>query len=288
MNASNDVDALIARANTLTIEEGPTKRVVQASAEAVAAARRLASQYPSRDNRRRLGRALWRDASIAATDGRGDAGIAAAWESVELVRSILRESSAAEAEFDDIVGECATHLADLALMFATGGDLAAGEQVLREGRDAVRLSQGPATRLAKATTGRITFKFAVQDAAERNRRHEQPVADNARLVETGQQMVALLWEVADEEQPTTLIDLADGLRDLGFAHIIAARHQQAANALAEAYAIFSCFDGPANRNAAETILTALARLGGAPGVQVVVLVPGTWRLTSQRSRQKHY
>jgi hypothetical protein len=213
-----------------------------------------------------------------------------AWESVELYLSVLRESSAAESGFDGIVGECATHLADLALLLADAGarDRTAGEQVLREAQGAAVLSDGPAARLAKATVGRITFKFAVQESAERTQRREQTHADSARLLETGQHMVALLWEVADEEQSTTLLDLADGLWDLGRAHLIAAQYQPAANAFAEAYGIFSCFDGPSSRASVESILTGLKRIGGIPGVQVVVPVPGTWRLAPRRSRHRQY
>ena len=287
MTASKDVDALIARADTLAIEEGHSPDAVRACDAAVAAARALIGQLESRDNRRRLGRALWRQATTAAAGGDG-AAIAMARESVELTLSVLRESSVNEPGFDDLIGECATHLADLGLLFAVSGDRATADRLLREAKVAAELSPGPAARLARATAMRIAFKIAAQDAGDRARRREQSAADTARLLRTGQDTVTLLWEVADDDRPTTLLDLADGLRDLGFAHIIAARHQPAANALAEAYGIYSCFDGPTSKRAVDTILTALNRLGTAPGVQVVVPMPGSWRLASRKNRPRHY
>ena len=66
------------------------------------------------------------------------------------------------------------------------------------------------------------------------------------------------------------------------AHILARQYQQAVNAMAEAYSIYSCFDGPSSRSSASEILTVLSRLGNAPGARVVMPIPGTWRLARRR------
>jgi hypothetical protein len=271
-------DALVAEANALAISEGATGRVLRATQEAVKAARTLVDRVGARDDRRRLSTALWRRAATLAGRDQARDAVAPAREAIDLARQVLRETGPDDSTFDAIVGEFATHVADLAQVLAFAGHEAQARQLLEEGHAAAQRSDGPGALRGLATVLRIQAGFLVKDAAVRMEAGEQSAADSAHLVTSAQTMVELLRDLATEEDPTTILDLAQGLHQLSRASTIAMRSQPAADTLREAFAIFSCFDGPTARAGAKNVADELVQLSEAfPDVRPSLPPPDSWR-----------
>jgi hypothetical protein len=82
---------------------------------------------------------------------------------------------------------------------------------------------------------------------------QSPPIDPVSLVTAAENVVSVLRRIAGEDDPTTIFDLAEGVRMLGRACMVGARMEQAVGALSEAEAIFARFDGEAARGQAALV-----------------------------------
>jgi tetratricopeptide (TPR) repeat protein len=272
--SAEDADQLVADADEQAIVEGATRPVLKVIEASVKASRARLAQVGGPADRRRLARALWRQSTILATCERYPEAVGAAEESVALSRRVLADSGSD----DGIVGEFAQHVADLALVIVAAGDRPRADRLLVEALDAGRRGSGAAALRGRATAELIRFRLLLDDGL--GAATAGSTVDDEGLVAAGESTVDLLRGVATEDDPTTLMDLAQALHLLSRAYTVAVRPVPAAAALRESFALYSCFDGPASRASAQTVIDELRRLSrAAPEVEFRLPTPGSWAAT---------
>lgn len=236
-------DDLCDTAETLGTTEGPTTRTIAAIGDALRAARARLAVTGGTPDRRRLSRVLRYQAAVLANIGQPAEAAAVAREAVGLSRQALLDTPGSGAAFDAVCGELAQRINDLGQILLSLGQDQEARQMLEQAAAVAGGSGGPVTARASRQTQEFRLTAALGEAQQAVGQGQKLSGET--LVEDAQRLVAGRREHATEEDPTTLLDLGRALRLLGEATILRGQGRPAVAALAEAYGIFSRFDGPA-------------------------------------------
>jgi tetratricopeptide (TPR) repeat protein len=256
MVTATAADELCDTAETLGTTEGPTTRTIAAIGDALRSARACLAATGGTQDRRRLSRALRYQAAMLTSTGQSAEAAVAAREAVGLSRQALLDTPASGTAFDAVCGELVQRINDLGQSLLSLGEDREARQLLEQAAAVAGRSGGPVTVQAALQTQELRLTAALDEAQQAAGQGRRPSGDG--LVEDAERLVAGRREHATEEDPTTVFDLGQALRLLGEASIL--RGQPRPEALAEAYAIFARFDGPAAQDLARHTSDLLERL----------------------------
>jgi hypothetical protein len=232
-----EADELLRRAGELAEREPGTEPARAAARQAVRAADALALDRGSAADLRRLGQALWRQASAFLVSGEPAAALAPARRCWVLTERALAQASPTDAGWGEAVGDAVQRLGVILPALSGGGRPGEADEVYQACSAAVarNVVGGPRVRQAQARLAvfYLTEAADAYAAARLEGRWEQ-VADQAYLdLLAGRETAATLREFAGDG-PVEVIEVATTLRMVSRIATVAGELPQAAATLDEA------------------------------------------------------
>jgi hypothetical protein len=241
-----EADELLGRADELAEREPGTEPARAAARQAVQAADGLALDRGSPADLRRLGQALWRQASAFLVSGDPAAALAPARRCWTMTERALARVSPTEPGWGDAVGDAVQRLGVLLPALSSAGRAGEADQVYQACSAAVarNVVGGPRVRQAQARLAVFYLTEAADGyAAARLEGRWEQVADQAYLdMLAGRDTAATLREFAGDG-PVEAIEVATTLRMVSRIETVAGELAQAAADLDEAIGLAATVAG---------------------------------------------
>jgi hypothetical protein len=183
-------------------------------------------------------------------------------EAVALAERALSAVDPSDDEHDAMVAEAASTAADAARLAAAKGDTSDHDRLLGRARDLAGRSAGPRARRAQGSVAyaQASAKLSALIERAKSTRAVPPREALGGVVQAVVETVQLRRAAADEDDKTTLFDLAEALALHGQALALSDQTSEAIGALAEAGAILDRFTGEGPAALTDQVRQPLAQL----------------------------
>lgn len=210
-------DRLFNQSVALFREPARFREAERCLASAIESYRAHVRRTGSCEAKRRLAKALWREAySSGLIKGQGSRALASGQESLELGRAVLRDVNASHPALDAIVQEVSGAMNDIAQISYAAGRPKQRERLLTEAASVARRSTGSGGRQALGTALHNLAHHRLQHLAV-TAREQRPFADIVRVLASAERAFEIRLALCEEPrvEPYQRWELASSALQLG-------------------------------------------------------------------------